>query len=84
MSDLPKLDWAHLTSHNIHVRGYNTIVGFRAPEKISMSNDNGLVDVEEKFKETQVWHGRLYQTYSIQREINMAPVDEVGSEAFSR
>ncbi|ETN42517.1 uncharacterized protein HMPREF1541_01674 [Cyphellophora europaea CBS 101466] len=41
-----------------------------------MSDEADLIDVEDRFKATLDKFGRTYQTYSLEREINLAPVDD--------
>lgn len=40
-------------------------------------DEAGLKDVEDRFKATRDWEGRTYQRYSLEREINLAPIDDV-------
>jgi hypothetical protein len=37
-----------------------------------------LTGVEDRFKATQDWQGRTYQRYSLEHQVNLAPVDDVG------
>lgn len=41
-------------------------------------SQTGLTDVEDRFKATQDWQGRTYQQYSLEHQVNLAPVDDVG------
>jgi hypothetical protein len=41
------------------------------------SQQGELIDVEDKLIETVEWEGREYQKYSLAREINLSPCDQV-------
>lgn len=42
-----------------------------------MADETSLTDVEEKFRATKDWRGRTYQQYSLDHEVNLAPIDDV-------
>lgn len=42
-----------------------------------MADEVSLTDVEERFKATKDWQGRTYQQFSLDHEVNLAPIDDV-------
>lgn len=59
----------------------DTVLSYCRDCLTAMSGE-GLTDVEDRFRETRDWEGRTYQQYSLNHEINLAPIDDVSRSSL--